>query len=173
YEDHLIGKIIKEVKEKDLLKNTIVVITGDHGEEFYENGYLGHTSAFNDYQTRVVFVLWHPEANPAERQDLTSHLDLVPTIMKSLGYKNPYEDYSQGISLLEDIKRPYVITANWDTAALIDNEYRIIFSTESHRNIFEIRTRDGYGLIKDQERIIKKKLTLLRTGLQKLSEFYR
>lgn len=173
YEDHLIGKIIKGLKEKGLLKNTIVVITGDHGEEFYENGYVGHTSAFNDFQTRVVFVLWHPEAKPAEREDLTSHIDLVPTIMKSLGYKNPYEDYSQGTSLLEKTNKAYIITANWDTAALIDNEYRIIFSTESSRATFEIRTRDGYNLIKDRERIIKEKLVLLRTGLQRLSEFYR
>ncbi|MCX7793364.1 MAG: sulfatase-like hydrolase/transferase [Thermodesulfovibrionales bacterium] len=173
YEDHLIGRIISGLKEKRLLKNTIVVITGDHGEEFYENGYLGHTSAFNDYQNKVVFVLWHPEAEPAIRENLTSHLDIVPTIMRSLGCLNPYEDYSQGISLLEKSTRPFVITANWDTAALIDEEYRIIFSTESHRGIFEVRTGNSYSIIKNADRIIRERLSILRTALQMLSEFYR
>ncbi len=173
YEDHLIGKILTGLKEKGLLKNTIVVITGDHGEEFYENGYLGHTSAFNDYQTRVVFILWHPEAGHSLREELTSHIDLVPTIMRSMGCTNPPEDYSQGISLLEKTSRPYIIISNWDTAALIDNEFRIIFSTESHGKTFEIRTKDGYSLIKNREIIIKEKLSLLRAGLQRLSEFYR
>lgn len=173
YEDHLIGKILKGLKERGLLKDTIVAITGDHGEEFYENGYLGHTSAFNDYQTRVVFVLWHPEAGPSVINDLSSHLDLVPTIMSSLGCTNPYEDYSQGISLLERSPRPYIIVANWDTASFIDTEYRIIFSTESYRNTFEVRTKNDYSLIKHTDKIIKERLNTLRTGLQKLSEFYR
>jgi membrane-anchored protein YejM (alkaline phosphatase superfamily) len=173
YEDRLIGEIIKYLKEKDYLRDTIVVVTGDHGEEFYENGYHGHTSSFDDYQSRVVFVLWHPDAEPALREDLTSHIDLVPTIMTSLGCTNPFGDYTQGISLLEKKERPFIITANWDTAAFIDNEYRVIFSTESYRGTFEVRTKDGYTLVSDTDRILKEKVSLLRTGLKELSEFYK
>jgi len=174
YEDYLIGRIIRTLKEKDLMKNTLLVVTGDHGEEFYEEGYLGHTSSFDDFQTKVVFVLFHPEAKPEIVKEITSHVDLVPTIMESLGIISPPEDYSQGVSLLKKEKRPYIIIANWDTAAIIDNDYRIIFSTESHRlGLFEIRSRQGYEPVKVDSKILKEKLPLLKTALQKLSEFYR
>lgn len=174
YVDYLIGKILKAIKEKDLFKNTILVITGDHGEEFYEEGYLGHTSSFDDYQTKVVFVLFHPDAKPAIVEETTSHIDLVPTIMESLGVVSSPGDYSQGVSLLKREVMPYIIIANWDSAAILDNDYRIIFSTESQRlGLFEIRTRKGYEPLKAGRTVLKEKLSLLRTALQKLSEFYR
>jgi len=171
YEDYLIGKIIRAMKEKDLMENTIFVVTGDHGEEFYEEGYLGHTSSFDDYQIKVVFILFHPEAKPEVVEDLSSHLDLVPTIMDSLGVVSPYEDYSQGISLLKRERRPYIIISGWDKSAIIDDECRIIFSTESYNiGLFEIRSRYGYKLVNFD---VKKKVQLLREVVQKLSEFYR
>ncbi len=174
YEDYLIGRIIRTLKEKGLMKNTILVVTGDHGEEFYEEGYLGHTSSFDDFQTKVVFVLFHPEAKPEIVKEATSHLDLVPTIMESFGIVSPPEDYSQGISLLKKERRPYIIISNWDTAAILDKEYRIIFSTESQRlGLFEIRSKEGYEPVKADHKILKERLPLLKTALQKLSEFYR
>jgi membrane-anchored protein YejM (alkaline phosphatase superfamily) len=174
YEDYLIGRIIRTIKEKGLMKNTILVVTGDHGEEFYEEGYLGHTSSFDDFQTKVVFVLFHPEAKPEIVKEATSHLDLVPTIMESFGIVSPPEDYSQGVSLLKKEKRPYILIANWDTAAILDKDYRIIFSTESQRlGLFEIRSREGYEPVKADNKILKERLPLLKTALQKLSEFYR
>jgi len=174
YEDHLIGKIIQSLRNRQLLEKTIVVITGDHGEEFYENGFLGHTSAFDDYQTRVVFVLHHPDAKPGIRDQLTSHLDLVPTLMDSMGCISPYEDYSQGYSLLKPFTRDHILTSNWDTSAIIDNEYKIVFSTESYKvSSFEIRTRDGYKEVQDQNQILHQRIGLLKTTLQQLSEFYK
>lgn len=173
YVDRLIGSILRKLEDEGYLQNTIVIITGDHGEEFYENGYFGHTSSFDDYQTRVVFVLWHPQKKPAVRQDFTSHLDVVPTLMSSLGCLNPFEDYSHGVSLLEKTDRSFIILANWDTAALMNSQYRIVFSTEPHKGVFEIRKKDNYELIMDRNKIMKENIQLLHAGLRILSEFYR
>lgn len=35
-----------------------ILVTGDHGQSFYENGTLGHGHEFSDAQTRVPLVLW-------------------------------------------------------------------------------------------------------------------
>ncbi len=35
------------------MESTVVIITGDHGEEFYEHGYWGHTSAYSPEQVKV------------------------------------------------------------------------------------------------------------------------
>lgn len=174
YDDNLIGKVITALKENKLLDKSIVLITGDHGEELYENGYFGHTSSFDDYQTKTVFVLHHPEARHKTVSRLTSHIDLVPTLMESIGCVSQPGDYSQGLSLLSDHQHTYVDAANWDTAAIIDNEHKIIFSTELYNiSSFEIRSKNDYQLVKNTREIIKQKKNLLLDVVFKMSEFYR
>ena len=49
--DDLIGKVINQLKNKGLLENTIIIITGDHGQEFNDNkkGYWEHGGNFSKY----------------------------------------------------------------------------------------------------------------------------
>jgi len=174
YDDHLIGKVLSSLKKNDLLDNTIVIICGDHGEEFYENGSFGHTSTFDDYQLKTVFVMHHPGQGPRIVHRLTSHLDVVPTLMESIGVTSPTEDYSQGISLLSDRQHSYVSVANWDTAALIDNEYKIVFSTELYNlTSFETRKKADYSLVADSKNVLKQRKPILLDATLKMSEFYR
>lgn len=174
YNDYLIGRIIDSLTKNDLLKNTIVVITGDHGEEFYENGYFGHTSSFDDYQVKTVFILHYPGIGHFVNERLTGHADLVPTLMEALGCISSPEDYSHGVSLLSKKARNYITSSNWDTSAIIDDEYKIIFSTEMYNmRSFEVRRKNDYSLVKNQKDVLKeKKNTLIDVALQ-MSEFYR
>lgn len=174
YNDHLIGKIIDALAKDDLLKKTIVVVTGDHGEEFYENGYFGHTSSFDDYQIKVPFVLHYPNAEPALVERLTSHADLVPTIMETLGCISPSEDYSHGVSLLGKERHNYVTAANWDTSAIIDDEHKVVFSTEMYNlRLFEVRRRADYSIVENQRDVIRQKKGLLLDTACRISEFNR
>ena len=174
YEDHLIGKVIASLKENRLLDNTIVVITGDHGEEFFENGTWGHTSSFNDYQLKTAFVMHYPGAGHRIIQRITSHLDLVPTLMESLGCVSPPDEYSQGFSLPGEKEHPYITAANWDTAAIIDNELKIVYSTELYNiGSFKVHKKSDYALIQDPGQLLKEKNGLLLDVLVKMSEFYK
>lgn len=174
YNDHLIGKIIDALAKTDLLENTIVVITGDHGEEFYENGYFGHTSSFDDYQIKVPFVLHYPNVEPALVERLTSHADLVPTLMETLGCISPTKDYSHGLSLLGNQRHSYVTAANWDTSAIIDDDYKIVFSTEMYAlRAFEVRGKSNYHLLADQKNVLKQKKSILFRKALEMGEFYR
>jgi membrane-anchored protein YejM (alkaline phosphatase superfamily) len=173
FDDALIGKIFHTLREQRLLDRSIVVITGDHGEEFFENGYFGHTSSFDDYQTKTVFVLHHPKTEHHTVERITSHLDLVPTVMESLGCTSPVENYSQGVSLLGNAKRPYIISANWDNASIIGDEVKIIFSTELYRmGTLEVRRKTDYALVENQKEIIRQKRNILFNVSRGMSEFY-
>src|SRR5690606_13389258 len=44
--DVQVGRVVAELERQDLRDNTIVIITGDHGEEFLEKGSWGHNSHF-------------------------------------------------------------------------------------------------------------------------------
>jgi membrane-anchored protein YejM (alkaline phosphatase superfamily) len=58
--DYQFSRIISTLKKEDLLKETIVIITGDHGEEFMENGRWGHNSTFSQQQIRVPLLIHIP-----------------------------------------------------------------------------------------------------------------
>jgi membrane-anchored protein YejM (alkaline phosphatase superfamily) len=174
YSDHLSGMVIDALRSKGILKNTIVIITGDHGEEFYENGFLGHTSAFTDYQLRTVFVMHHPESSHLSINRMTSHLDLVPTLMETLGCLSPYEYYTHGLPLLGEHGHRFVTAANWDSAAMIDEDRITVFSTEMHAlTRLEIRSGPDYSLVEDRKDVLRHERKDLLRLAEEMSDFYR
>ncbi len=57
--DRAIGKILASARAS-LGADTLVVVTGDHGQSFYENGLLGHGQTLDDSQTAVPFLMSVP-----------------------------------------------------------------------------------------------------------------
>jgi membrane-anchored protein YejM (alkaline phosphatase superfamily) len=125
--DSQYGKILKYLEENELLDSTIVLLTGDHGEEFMEKGRWGHNSTFSEEQVRTPLVLWAPEQQPRQIDSITSHLDIPATLMTLLGVSNQPQDYSDGIDLLAGTERTYAVVSGWDTIAYIDNENKAVF----------------------------------------------
>ena len=60
FSDSVVNNMINVLKQNDLYKNSVVIVTSDHGEEFFELGTFGHNSAFNDKQTHVPFIVHWP-----------------------------------------------------------------------------------------------------------------
>ncbi len=68
---------------------TLVAVMGDHGEEMFENGRLGHSSALNEAQTRTPLLVCGPGVAPGVWQATTSHADVFPTLFSALGLPQP------------------------------------------------------------------------------------
>ena len=130
YEDAVIGRVLRILKERNMLDSTIVLITGDHGEEFNETGYLGHNSAYSKYQVGVPFILHVPGREPGVVDHLTSHVDVVPTLFGLMGSRVDPSVYSEGRSLLDPEAPPYVVAGSWNTFAIIDPEATLVFPLE-------------------------------------------
>ncbi|MFY0483336.1 DUF3413 domain-containing protein [Flavobacterium sp. PLA-1-15] len=110
--DNEIGKIIKQLEEKNLLENTIIVITGDHGQEFNDNkkGYWQHGGNFSKYQIQVPMLVFDFSKPKKQYNHLTLHYDIAPTLMTSvLGVKNPIADYSSGQDLYNTKERDWFV----------------------------------------------------------------
>jgi hypothetical protein len=122
--DTQIARILRRLEERGLLDRTIVVLTGDHGEEFMEKGRWGHTSAFTEEQTRVPLVLWAPGRPPAVVDRLTSHLDLPATVLTLLGVTTPPDRYSLGQDLLGPGERSFTVFSGWNNLGYADSEYK-------------------------------------------------
>ena len=102
--DRFIGEALEKMKKDGLLNNTVVIITGDHSQEFNENkkNYWGHNGNFSTAQIRIPLVYYYPGVKPAVKKHRTTHYDISPTLLRGyLGVKNPTQDYSMGY-LLDD-----------------------------------------------------------------------
>ena len=173
FNDFEVGIVLDALKEKDLLENTIIVITSDHGEEFYETGFWGHTSAFSKFQIKVPFILYVPDEQHRTITYLTSHMDVVPTMLEMLGYISPTDIYSQGQSVLNEDGHDFVVSCGWDDCAIIDRENFLTFSFESY-NLASVEVRDtNYQFIKSDKEILKSKSKNVMEVLNGFREFIK
>lgn len=168
YIDSLIKEIIEALKEKNKLDDTIVFITGDHGEEFNENGFFSHTSAFDDYQIKTAAVMHMPGLRNKVITELTNHIDIVPTILNFMGYDTHPREYSHGNNILSTNHKDYTFSFNWYDGSIVTKDYRIVIplTTEKTRMI-EVFNASNYKKIENKEiiRTYNKAIIELTEGL--------
>lgn len=111
--DVQLGRLYARLEADGLLDNTIVIVTGDHGEEFLEKGSWGHNSAFVEEQTHVPLVAHIPGRAPAAISTATSHLDVATTLLQALGAPQDASTYSLGLSLFGLEQRDYIVISDW------------------------------------------------------------
>ncbi|WP_436322924.1 DUF3413 domain-containing protein [Vibrio cidicii] len=171
YVDSMATKVLDKLKESGDLENTLVIITGDHGQEMNDNklNFWGHNSNFTDAQVNVPFAIFGPGVDAAKMQwsseALTSHQDVVPTLMKHyLGVTNDVKDYSVGEDLLgKAVKRDWIISSNYSGYAIITND-----------NILEVGGGGQYQFMDKTNRQLKDQqpnFTYLQQALEQISRF--
>jgi arylsulfatase A-like enzyme len=85
FTDSGIGTVLRAIDRLGLRDDTIVVLVADHGEEFYERGWLGHTRTLHEELVRVPLILRVPGAGPAVVRESVSLAGLMPTLLDLLG----------------------------------------------------------------------------------------
>lgn len=112
---HQIDKMLAKIFETINLENTIVIVSGDHGQEFNENNrnFWGHNGNFSKYQIGVPFIFHYPNCKAATITYRTTHYDIVPTLLKNyFGVENPIEDFSLGYLLTDSVSRYWQIVGS-------------------------------------------------------------
>lgn len=99
YADKHIGRLITWLEAQDKLRNTIIVVVGDHGEGLGEHGESEHGYMVYETTMHVPLIFRIPERLPNSRSQrvprVVSIVDLYPTILTLAGL--PTED-APGIS---------------------------------------------------------------------------
>jgi len=99
--DHHLGRLFAALRERHLDDDTLVVVTGDHGEAFGDaHDVMGHGGGLFEENLHVPLMFWNPRLFPQGRRDglAGGHVDINPTIAHLLGLPPP--DGWQGASLL-------------------------------------------------------------------------
>ena len=87
--DAAIGKLLANLEARGRLDDTLIIVTADHGEEFFEHGNRGHRQTLYDESIRVPLLIVPPKgagAPPSRRRaEQVSLSDLLPTILDYTG----------------------------------------------------------------------------------------
>ncbi|MFT4537797.1 MAG: membrane-anchored protein YejM (alkaline phosphatase superfamily) [Planctomycetota bacterium] len=117
--DKTAGRVLQALHDSGLDDETLVIITGDHGEEFQECGYWGHTSNFTPEQLEVPFLVRGPGVEPGLESRATSHLDVPGTLMEMLGADPASRPgYALGADLFDPPQDRRRVVSGWSDIGL-------------------------------------------------------
>ncbi|MES2217874.1 MAG: sulfatase-like hydrolase/transferase [Pseudomonadota bacterium] len=121
--DQQVQQVLAALASQKLLDKTIVVITGDHGEEFNDNGlgYWGHASNFTRYQVQTPLIVHWPKKAAHVFNHRTSHFDIAPTLVADmLGCHAPAAAYSVGMNLKNTGARKYFMIGSYIDFGMVE-----------------------------------------------------
>ncbi len=88
FDEHL-GELLLMLEAGDLLRDTVLVVVADHGEELFDHGGLLHGYTLYDEQLHVPLLIHDPRRpRSAQVLDQTRNVDLLPTLLELLGVRH-------------------------------------------------------------------------------------
>ncbi len=78
----------------------LIIVTGDHGESFNDDGRFGHGSVFSDVVGRVPMAIVGPGVAPGELDEPTLHADVLPTVVHAVAGRSVAVAHAHGRDLL-------------------------------------------------------------------------
>jgi len=143
--DGYVGRVFDLLRSLGLWENTLIVVTADHGEEFYEHGRNSHKNTLYVESVRVPLIVKWPagrSAAPGRDGRPVNLIDLFPTLLDATGV----------------------------TSAAPLNGRSLLAPADAERSLFlELETMWSYTRkSRDEKWIERKAWTALRAGDRKL-----
>ncbi len=87
YIDDYLRELVGLLRARNLLENTMLIVLGDHGEEFQEHGGIVHGFALYDEVLHVPMLIRLPQADGRRGRitGLRQQIDVLPTVAEALG----------------------------------------------------------------------------------------
>ena len=103
FADDQIKRLLNLLEEMELKENTLIILTSDHGEEFFDHRNSGHAIHCYNEVIQVPLIFYYPGHLPEglRIETNTALIDIPPTILDLIGVQGP--EAFEGISLLPAI----------------------------------------------------------------------
>jgi arylsulfatase A-like enzyme len=90
YVDRMLGLLFNRLRQLGLADKTLLVVTSDHGEEFFDHGGLLHHTNYEEI-AHVPLIIRLPRGAHGGRRlhQLVSTLEVMPTILDAVGIASP------------------------------------------------------------------------------------
>jgi len=140
--DEQIGRLLSEIRQLNLDKNTLIILTSDHGESFCEHSICFDHHGLYECTVHVPLIIRLPDLLPAETRvkGLVQHIDLMPTLLKLLNV--PFSANWDGCTLLPVIEDG----ASRRSAIYLEEaltEHKIAVRTNRHKYIRAVSEQDA------------------------------
>lgn len=130
--DALLGQLLPTLD----LPNTLVIITAEHGYTFKKLSEKEETNYFSCDEVQVPMIVHWNGLATGKISKLTSHVDLVPALMKHIfKVKNPIADYAQGRDLFD-------LTSSADWVLVSNYRWNVIVQPDGTQ--YHIDNRGNY-----------------------------
>jgi len=147
--DAMIGELLAILEAKHYLKNSLVVVTADHGEALGEHGMYVHGNGVYEETLRIplMFLSYGYDPQPFdEHRRAVAQVDIAPTILAECGMALPKT--WTGVPLQGFDKRDYTYFQERNDVGLIDyrdgaNVLKFWTNTKSRRHF-------AFNLIRDE-----------------------
>jgi len=101
--DAAVGRVLAGLKDAGRYDDALVIVTSDHGEAFFEHGWMGHNKTIYEEMLRVPLIVklprsWEPPAE-LDLDRLVTLADVPATILRRLGLEAPAA--VRGLDLLD------------------------------------------------------------------------
>lgn len=102
YTDHHLGQIVARLEALGLLDDTLIVVTSDHGDAFFEHGVKGHQNDLYDEVLHIPLIFsWPGQVQAGQRYaEQVSIIDVMPTVLALAGLPTPPEALGRDLSPL-------------------------------------------------------------------------
>jgi len=133
YTDENIKKLIDKLKELGIIKNSIIIITADHGNPLGDHGQFSHGYQFYDESLHVPLIFILPENQRKIIKSQVRSIDIMPTILDILGFQIP--NYIDGESLVPFIEGKetnlVAFTESFSSISMRDNNIKFILNIKT------------------------------------------
>jgi hypothetical protein len=138
YTDHLFGEFFQSLPKKE---EAIIVVTGDHGEEFFEHGHLFHNSHISHEQTNIpLYFKFGENKRGIPNRKIVSQMDIFNSVVDYLsGSPVPF---LEGHSIFQKDRWPFAITARFNGGqtpyefSIHNGNHKMIARFLNHTDIF-------------------------------------
>jgi arylsulfatase A-like enzyme len=178
--DRWIGQLLDFAAQQPWWKNTVVIITADHGEAFGEHKMYKHAFELWEVLVRVPLVFAGGDLTPRRIDLLRSHIDLAPTILELM--KVPPLEGFQGVSLVPELRgkppeshEPIVVEMAEDShnpprRALISGNWKLIQFGKSKYELYDLASDPGelHNVAAEKPEELERMRELLRERYERL-----
>lgn len=136
---------------RQLTDEALVILTSDHGEEFFEHGGFEHGHTMFDELLRVPLIVWGPGVAPGREAAPVSVADVAPTVLDAVGLERPGPMF--GMSLWPVLgarttigRRPLLAESTMygsERKALILWPHKLAISEDGQRELFDLAADPG------------------------------
>ncbi|MCE9594886.1 MAG: sulfatase [Planctomycetes bacterium] len=142
--DAMIGEVLATLEKAGVLDRTLVIVTGDHGEELGDHGLWEHNWMFQT-NLRVPLVMRLPGKLPAGKRvaEMVQSVDILPTVCELVGIEAPGlgatdpREFVDGASLVAVARgtgaapHRYSFAENGVYLSIQDERYKLFVTTEA------------------------------------------